>query len=262
MDYSDLFGDLLGGENAAGGMYDLPSLPDLGPVTNLQDYITKLDSTPAGKDYLNKLIGGAGDAAGGGNILSQLLGGNANASTLTKLLPSLLGVLGSSQQNKALEGLAGLQGSNRDALLAFGAPYRQRLAGLYDNPTSYLNSPEVQVPVQQGTDMLARALSTRGNPAGSGTALQELQNYSANQLFGKLGQERDRLAGFGGLTQYNSAGAQQFGNLGAQTALAQGEGNMWNALGYGLNQVLNPQPTIADLLKQLKGFNPSNSLAA
>lgn len=256
------------GFNPAGSGLDLtqflPSLPPLPPTTNMQDWITKLDSTPAGKDWLNKLIGGASDAAGATNLISKLLGSNTAANSLTsllpKLLPSLLGVAGSAAQNKALEDIVGLQGQNRDALLAFGAPYRQRLAGLYDNPSGFLNSPEVQVPVQQATNAMARALSTQGNPVGNGTALQEMQNYSANQLFGRLGQEKDRLAGFGGLTAYNNAGANQFGNLQAQTALAQGEGNMWNALGYGLNQVLNPQPTLADLLKDLKGFNPSTSL--
>ena len=215
---------------------------------------------PVGGDLVTNL-------AGGGSVptLKSLFGDLAEkvpAVTLQKLLPAALGALGSSAQNSALEDLVRLQGANKDALLAFGAPYRQRLAGLYDNPAAYLNSPEVQIPVQQGTDAVARALSVQGNPIGNGTALQELQNYSANQLFGRLGQEKDRLAGFGGLTQYNNAGANQFGNLQAQTALAQGEGNMWNALGYGLNQVFNPQPTLADLLKEFKGFNPSNSLPA
>lgn len=247
MDYSDFLSEFGFSPDT------LPSLPELGPVTNLQDMITKLDSTPAGKDWLNKMIGGASDAAGSTSLISKLLGSNTGASMLTKLLPSALGLLGSSQQNKALEELVGTQGANRDALLAFGAPYRQRLAGLYDNPSAYLNSPEVQIPVQQGTNAMARALSTQGNPIGNGTALQELQNYSANQLFGRLGQEKDRLAGFGGLTAYNQAGAQQFGNTQAQQALAQGQGNMWNSLGYGLNQVLNPQPTMADLARQF-GF--------
>lgn len=94
----------------------------------------------------------------------------------------------------------------RDAQ-AVGAPYRSKLSDLYANPSSFLSSPEVTVPVQQASDIMARSLSTKGNPTGSGNALQQLQSYSADQLFGKLGQEKDRLAGYGGLGAYGQAGA-------------------------------------------------------
>jgi hypothetical protein len=245
MDYSDFLSEFGFPSDAGGSLYN-------GPMSLSGSGIFNDPFKLGGLESLVK---------GGGGLLSQLAG-KLDAGTLTKLLPSLLGVLGSNSQNNALQDLAGLQGANRDQLLGFGAPYLERLAGLYNDPSSFLNSQEVQVPVQQGTDAMARALSVGGNPIGNGTMLQELQNYSANQLFGKLGQEKDRLAGFGGLTAYNQAGAQAFGNTSAQQAVAQGEGNMWNSLGYGLNQVFNPQPTLADLLKEFKGFSPSNSLPA
>ena len=45
--------------------------------------------------------------------------------------------------------------------------------------------------------MLARSLSTGGNPIGSGNALQELQGFTSKQLFGRLGEEKGRLASLG-----------------------------------------------------------------
>ena len=133
-----------------------------------------------------------------------------------------------------------------------GAPYRDRLGALYSDPTAFLNSPEVKIPVQMGTDALARSLSTQGNPAGSGSALQQLQSYASDQLFGKLGSEKDRLAGFGGLTQYASAAPV----LGANAINA--ERGVYDALGYGVGQVTNPPRSLADILKQ---YNTSQGLA-
>lgn len=150
-----------------------------------------------------------------------------------------------------------------------GAPYRDRLAGLYADPSSFLSSPEVMAPVQQATDALARALSVKGNPAGSPAAMSEIQNYAANQLFGRLGQEKDRLAQFGGLSAFNQSGAavpgigttlsgsvpapgQLFsgspsdgsgvgtqGGLSALMGGAQAGANMWGDLGRGIRNVMS-----------------------
>lgn len=153
--------------------------------------------------------------------------------------PAVLGAYASDQQANSYKDIA-------DKYMAMGAPYRTKLADLYDNPNGFLTSPEVQVPVQQGTDMLARSLSVKGNPIGSGNALQQLQGYSADQLFGKLGQEKDRLAGFGGLASYNAAAPSAASNaIGA-------EGNVYNAIGAGFADVFNPKPTLAQTLAQLK----------
>ena len=150
--------------------------------------------------------------------MSQILAG---------AIPAAFGAYGANQQANAYEGLA------RD-YMNMGAPYRGRLADLYNNPSAFLSSPEVQVPVQQGTDALARALSVQGNPIGSGTALQELQNYSANQLFGRLGQEKDRLGGFGGLSAYNQAAPQA-----ASNAIGANKG-IYDAFGAGAADVFYP----------------------
>ena len=129
-----------------------------------------------------------------------------------------------------------------------GAPYRDRLAALYNDPSKFLQSAEVTTPVQQGTDALARSLSVQGNPIGSGHALQELQNYSANQLFSRLGQEKDRLGGLGGLTAYNNAAP------GTALAGVNAGSNVWNAAGSGLASLTNPQPNLVDIYKMMQGL--------
>lgn len=155
--------------------------------------------------------------------------------------PAALGAFGAYTQGQTQKDLA-------NQFASYGAPYRQRLGDLYNNPGAYLSSPEVQIPVQQGTDALARSLSAKvGNPIGNMTALGELQNYSANQLYGRLGQEKDRLAGFGGLSYYNQAAP------GAMGAASGATGDIFNALGSGLANYMNPPSTLESLLKSLQG---------
>lgn len=222
----------------------LRELSELPPATNLQDYITKMDANPATKAILNQQIGGWGDAVGK-ITLKDLLGTAGTAKNAVSLLGRLgaagLGAYGANKQSKALSGLAGQYSE-------YGAPYRAMLAQSYANPSAFLaNSPDIKAAVDQGTSALARALSVRGNPAQSGTALQEMQNYATQGLYGQLGNERQRLANFGGLTALTSA----VPSLSAQAIGA--NSGMYNALGYGLQQATNPQPTIQDLLKMIGG---------
>lgn len=188
--------------------------------------------------------GGAGAAAGGGTALSRFLDGTATTADYLSLGGGLgaagLGAYAANQQTQAYTDLA-------NKYMAMGAPYRQKLSDLYANPSSYLSSSEVQVPVQQGTDALARALSVKGNPIGSGTALQELQNYSANQLFGRLGEEKNRLAGYGGLVSYNAAAP------GASQAAIGAQGGIYNSIGYGLGQLTNPPSSLEQSLRAFRG---------
>lgn len=190
--------------------------------------------------------GGGASSPGVGNIFSGKGTLPDYLKVAGQVLPSLISAYGSQRQADAQSDLA-------DRYFGMGAPYRSRLASLYDDPSAFLSSPEVQIPVQQGTDATARALSTGGNPAGSGRALQEIQNYSANQLFGRLGQEKDRLAGFGGLSGYNAAAP------GAANAAINAQGQVYGDLGYGVGQVLNPQQTSLQAL--LKQYNLSQGLA-
>ena len=103
------------------------------------------------------------------------------------------------QQMAAYNDRKAMYDAEKARLSGLGEPYRGRLEALYNDPNSFLTSNEVQVPVQQATNIMARSLSVGGNPIGSGNALQQLQSYSADQLFGKLGEEKARLGKLGGL---------------------------------------------------------------
>ena len=144
----------------------------------------------------------------------------------------------------------------------------------------------------QGTNALARSLSAKvGNPIENPTALGEIQGYATNTLFGKLGEEKNRLAQLGWGGPYGSAGATipgigtslQSGVSGpipgigtsltgtpstgsntlgtgvydASKAATGADSSLWNSLGLGLQRVFDPQPTgtqsLADLLKTLQG---------
>jgi hypothetical protein len=198
-------------------------------------------------------LSGVGDAAGSsggimdwlkkGNSLSSLTGGSGGGGTnldlMGKLLGTGLGMYGANQQANSTRDLA-------NQFAEYGAPYRQKLSNLYTNPDSFLGSQEVQKPVQMGSDIMARSLSTQGNPTGSGRAMQQLQNYSADQLFGRLGQEKDRLAGFGGLASYNAAAPTVASNAAGM------ENNWMNVAGAGIADIFNPPKqygSLADLFK-------------
>lgn len=150
-------------------------------------------------------------------------------------------------------------------------PYRQRLSDLYANPDSFLTSNEVTKPVQMGTDMLMRSLSMQGNPFGSGNALQQGQSYASDQLFGKLGQEKDRLGTLGGMGPLGQSGANVPGiatNLSGNASAGSGVGtqagsqallgssqantNIWNSLGSAANSIFSPPQTLAQQFQQFK----------
>lgn len=164
------------------------------------------------------------------------------ASMIGKLGAAGLGAYASNQQSNALADVA-------KQYAEYGAPYRAQLASLQTDPGSFLSSPRVTSAVDQGTSAMARALSARdGNPVGSGRALQELQNYSTNSLYGQLTNRENQLANFGGLSSFNSAAPS------ANLASVQQTGNMYNAIGAGINDIFNPQPTYIDLIKAMKGL--------
>lgn len=168
---------------------------------------------------------------GGGYDLSQLggptnlqdlitkmdgsgLGNLGNLSTIGKLLAAAFGYMGSSKQADSYKKLA-------DQYSGYGAPYRNLLAQYTSDPASYFNSPAAQEIFNQ----VSRKFSPGGNPAGD--PFKQAQIMGA--LAGNYGQERQLLGGLGGLNAFNSAAPQ----LGAQ-AIGQ-QGNMYNAIGYGLN---------------------------
>lgn len=218
-----------GGLAAAGGSGSAVVPPLTAPVVAATTGVgaTKLSDILSGKKGIGDLTSEAtvGD-------LSRLLGA---------ALPAGLGYLGASKQTDAYNDLA-------NKYMGLGAPYRDLLSQYTTDPNKFINSPGVQSSVNQGTSALARALSVNGNPAGSGHALQELQNYATNSLWGQYGAERDRLAGYGGLTNYAAAAP------GAASGAINAEASGYNALGYGLGSYLNPKPTLTDFAKAMKGL--------
>ena len=202
-----------------------------GGITAPATGLGALSSGFFGSESLYPVVGGVTAGTVAGNVAGNAAGSAAAMPSWQQIaagaIPAAFGAYGANQQANAYEGLA------RD-YMNMGAPYRSKLSDLYANPSGFLNSPEVTVPVQQGTNALARALSVNGNPIGSGTALQELQNYSSNQLFSRLGQEKDRLAGFGGLSAYNQAAPQASANA------IDANYNTYAALGRGSANVFNP----------------------
>lgn len=198
---------------------------------------------------LPAFAGGAGEISP--TLLSQLntaLGTNFTGTDVMRTLGNLsaagLGAYASSEQTGALDEMA-------KRYEGYGAPYRQKLSDLYANPESFLSSKEVQTPVDLGTKSLMRSLSVTGNPFGSGNALTEGQNYASNKLFSRLGEEKDRLAGYGGITTYNAAAPTAATNAIGSSA------NTYNAIGSGLGNIFNPpkteSQTMADFIKALRG---------
>lgn len=183
-----------------------------------------------------------GSASSGGTAAGLAPSTNPLMDLIKALGPSALGMAGASNQADSYERLA-------QQYMGMGAPYRDRLAQLYADPGAFLQSPEVQKSVQMGTDALARSLSAKGgNPFGSGNALHELQNYASNTLFSRLGQEKDRLAGFGGLSQYSAAAP------GASSNQIQSEGDIFHAAGAGIANIFNPPEKPRTLAQELADF--------
>ncbi len=156
---------------------------------------------------------------------------------LGRAAPGIVGAVAAKQQQGDFQRLS-------DQYSGYGAPYRERLANLYADPSSFLKSAEVTAPIQQASDIAAHSLSTGGNPIASGNSLQQLQDFSANQLFSRLGQEKDRLAGFGGLTAYNAAAPA------AATNAINAGSNVFNALGASASNVFNPPQTLAQQMAE------------
>ena len=178
---------------------------------------------------------GAGTAATG-TALSRILDGSSQGSgdylsVAGQVLPAALSAYGSYQQSQDMQDLA-------KRYEGYGAPYRQTLADISQDPNKFYESPTAT----KATDAILRRLSVAGNPAGNPYS----QALGVDALYKEYGAERDRLAGFGGLTQYNSAAP------GAAAGAINAQGSIYSDLGYGLGNVLSPKPTLAQQLAQYK----------
>lgn len=180
--------------------------------------------------------GSTATTAAGSTALQRILDGSGTTQDYLTLAgqvaPSLLGMYASDKQTDALTGLA-------NKYMAMGEPYRNTLAEISQDPSKFYDSPQAQMATES---VLRRLSATHGNVAGSPYA----QQLTIDALWDQYGSERDRLAGFGGLTQYNAAAP------GAATAAIGSQANFYNALGGGIADVTTPrtQPrTLAEILR-------------
>lgn len=181
----------------------------------------------------------AGSASTATDWLSKIA---SDPKTWGSLLSTGLGIYGSNQQSKSLEGLANRYDS-------FGAPSRAR----FEASMTPGFDPSTQIPGYSGAlktsmDQMMASLSAQGgNPFGNPSGLMEANKRIVAGTALPAINEYQRLnanTGFG-----NSMNAA----LNLQTQGVGADANSLNALGYGINSLTNPQPSLAELLKQLQG---------
>lgn len=144
------------------------------------------------------------------------------------LLAAGLGAYGSNQQAKSLMDIANQARGDRQ-------PFLNAALGYLGNPDSYFAGPG-----KSAMDATLRGLSASvGNPIGSPTAMGIATEAGLRDW-------RNAVTGFGNI---GLAGQDLRAQL--QSNAAQADANGLNALGYGLNTVLNPQPNITDIVKAM-----------
>lgn len=178
-------------------------------------------------------IGGIGSVVGGSGLVSdQATTFGIPNNILAGGLQAGLGLYGANQQTNALTSLYDRSRADRAPALA---AYNNALA----NPNTFYQS----APAMGSLDAVLRKLSVQGNPAANPGLLSQAAAYN-------LGGYNDYLRSLQGAA---FGGEATQANLGSQAAQASGGGI--NAIGTGLATALNPQPTLADLLKNMGGGN-------
>lgn len=168
-----------------------------------------------------------------------------------KIIPGLIGAYASGQQADALKALA-------DQQLAVGAPSRARYEASFAPGFDVTQDPALKSALEGTSDTLLRRLSAgQGNPFGDpGGLIEANKSVMNNVALPYLNTYRNQNASTGGYGAFSTAAPQtQMAGIGADS-------NIWNALGSSAANVFNPQPTLADLLKQMKstGINTGTSL--
>jgi hypothetical protein len=202
-------------------------------------------------------MGGVSDASWGANLidslrsggssLSKVFGGNSD---LTSLLGSLgaagLGAYGANQQADSF-------GELSQQYLNMGAPYRDKLYQSYQPGFDLAQAdPAFQGALDQAGQSAARATSARvGNPVDNPGAYAEMQKYITNSVaLPQLNTYRSQLGTFG------QFGTNQAGS--AQSNQIQSQGGMYDALGYGLGQITQPENPLKGLLDQFNKTSINN----
>lgn len=187
------------------------------------------------------------ESAAAKSALAKFFSGEGSLSDYLKIAgiaaSTGLGVLGAKGQQDALSGVS-------DKYLALGAPHRARLESTYAPGFDLNNEPGFKSAMDTAAQTQARLWSPRvGNPADQPAAQAEIQKYLfGNVALPQLNTMRSQLGTFGQLG-VNTAGTAAMG--GAQTS-----GGMYDALGYGLSNLLAPKED--DLASLLRKFNLSS----
>lgn len=234
---ASILGTDVAGAGAAGGLGALNSF-DTGAMADILGTNVAGGAATAGAGTV------ASTAANGASALSRVLAGTATADDWLKIGGTVgSGLLGAYSANKQGDALK----DESARLDAIQAPWRGRLSDMYANPNGFLDSAPVRASIDQGSQAVARALSTQyGNPALAPNAVAEISKYANNSLYDKWGAEANRLAAFGGMNFPATASS------GLNVQGAEADNGVYDALGYTLGQLTAPkQMTVADLLKQM-----------
>jgi hypothetical protein len=173
-------------------------------------------------------------------LLGRMMNGQGTSDDYSRLLgalgPAALGYIGGTQQTNALNQM-------QDKYLALGQPSRDRLEASYQPGFSLMNEPGFKDAMNQSSTSVLNNLSAKsGNPYDNPGAVTQANQY----MFGNVALPQ--------LNTYRSQNASS-GQLGTNTAGTAGmagassSGNALNAVSFGANNLLNPQPTIEDLMR-------------
>jgi hypothetical protein len=179
--------------------------------------------------------------------------GSANGTGLMNLLGKLgaagLGAYGANQQSNSLNELASKYSE-------YGAPSRARFEASMSPGFDPMSIPGYSGALDTASKgVLARLSAGGGNPFGNPGGLIDAQKQIVAGTAMPAINEYQRLnLSAGGLGNLNAAVPS------LQSQAIGADGNVLNALGYGLNAVTNPQPSLADIAKALSGYDLKYSI--
>ena len=215
---NSLFGELGGGMVDLGG--GAASVAGAGWSPNFLDTIT---------NGIQQLGSSAAQSAAK-SALAKVMSGQGTQQDLMSLLGSLgatgLGVLGSNQQSNALENIANQSRADRQ-------PFLNASLGWLNDPSSFYAG----APAQAAMKGVLQGLSVNGNPANNPTAMAMASDAGLKNW-------QNAVTGFGNI---GLAGQDSRNSLLANAA--QADSGVYDALGYGLNQLTQPKQSLSDLAR-------------
>jgi hypothetical protein len=212
-------------------------------------------------------VGGAGGAAGaagsGASLLSRLLDGTLSAADLSGLLGGVggtaLGLAGAREQIASQERMQQKQidmnKEMQNQFLGLGAPYRDKLLASYQPGFDIMTAdPALGGLMDQSYQSMLRKLSTGGNPYDNPGGLMEAQKYvTQNVALPQLNTHRNQLGSFGQLGV--GAGAQAGLNAASSVKPIDSSGT-YDALGYGLSRLTQPDQDPMAMMRQMQSMYP------